>query len=196
VTLVAATLAVAMLVNIVRGHDPFAFATRSWRWPAVPFLCALVQFANGLTSLPLQRLFTVSSQVVVVAWLAIQIRHQRDIHSNTNRSLGLLLGGAALNTIAIIRYGGMPVSARALEAIGAAAGRDVTHGQLGKHLLMRDYATFGWLGDILPLPLPVVRSVISLGDIAMAGGVFFLVIGSRGAPQSEPNPLGGSIHRV
>jgi Family of unknown function (DUF5317) len=194
VTIVALALLAAIAVNLVRGTDPFAFVSRSWKWPAVPFVCAMSQLVNGLVALPLHGAVTVTTQVAVVGWLAMQFRHQRDESGDARRGVGALFAGALLNTIPIIRYGAMPVSARALVTIGTNAGRDVSRGQLGKHVLMQNYGVVGWLGDILPLPYPIVRSVISFGDIAMAFGIVFLVVNRRGASHSQHRSVGGSVY--
>jgi Family of unknown function (DUF5317) len=195
VTLVAAALAAGIVVNLIRGTDPFAFVALSWRWPALPFCCALLQVVNGLSELPGRTAVTMGTHVGVVGWLAMQMHHQRRRPASSTIGLGALLGGAALNTIPILRYGAMPVSARALAAIGADPGRNVARGQLGKHALMHNYGTVGWLGDILPIPYPVVRSVISIGDIAMAVGIVYLVLNRCGTLRSGSRNLGGSVHQ-
>jgi hypothetical protein len=192
VTIVALALFAAIAVNLARGSDPFAFVSRSWKWPAIPFFCAVCQLANGLVALPLHRAVTVTTQVAVLGWLALQFRHQRD--EVGHGGIRALFGGALLNTIPIIHYGAMPVSARALMTIGTHAGRNVSRGQLGKHVLMQNYGVVGWLGDILPLPYPIVRSVISFGDIAMALGIVVLVINRRGASHSQCIDVGGSVY--
>jgi hypothetical protein len=195
-TLVALTLTFALVANLLRGTDPFAFVNLSWRWPVLPFLCAAAQLLNGLVRLPLHTTITVGTQLIIVGWLIAQIGHQQDRIAGAPRGLRTLLGGAALNAIPIVWYGAMPVSTQALAAIGVSADRNVAHGQLGKHLLMKNYGTVGWLGDILPIPYPVVRSVISLGDIAMAVGIASLVLNRRGTPCIEPALADGSIHHV
>jgi Family of unknown function (DUF5317) len=187
-TLVALALSLALLANVVRGVDPFAFANCSWRWPAAPFVCAATQFVNGLRPLPFHSTVTVGTQLCLVAWLAVQIGHRHG--AGLTDGIVALFCGALLNTIPIIRYGAMPVSTRALVAIGSSAERNVARGQLGKHVLMNNFGAVGWLGDILPIPYPIVRSVISFGDIAMAAGIVSLVLNRRGTERKKPIAVG------
>lgn len=79
--------------------------------------------------------------------------------------------GFALNAVVVVANGGMPVAAAALEAIGA-PGADITP---GKHLLLEETDVLPWLADIIALP--VLRTVISVGDIVVAVGMAVVVVG-------------------
>ncbi|MGH8884749.1 MAG: DUF5317 family protein [Egibacteraceae bacterium] len=82
---------------------------------------------------------------------------------------GLLLLGFALNAAVITANSGMPVSPSALQAIGE---QPATLAQ-GRHRLLNAGGRLAVLGDVLPVP--VLRSVYSVGDIAVAAGAGVLV---------------------
>jgi hypothetical protein len=79
---------------------------------------------------------------------------------------------------------GMPVSAVALDRIGAPSDVDVTDGSLFKHVGADGDTVLPWLGDVIPVaPLGVV---ISAGDVVMALGGFLLLaagMARRESPQ-------------
>jgi hypothetical protein len=100
------------------------------------------------------------SQVLVLGWVVAN----RQLPGTVLVAVGLLL-----NAVVIAANGAMPVSAEALAALGAEPGATPT----GKHTLMTDETRLPWLADILPLP--PLRSIISVGDIVLAAGLIPLV---------------------
>ena len=96
------------------------------------------------------------SQVLVLGWVVAN----RHLPGTVLIAVGLLL-----NAIVIAANGAMPVSSEALAALGAEPGATPT----GKHTLMTDDTRLPWLADILPLP--PLRSIISVGDIVLAAGL-------------------------
>ncbi|MBI2777490.1 MAG: MFS transporter [Chloroflexi bacterium] len=92
--------------------------------------------------------------------------------------LSLAFVGILLNTIVIMVNGGsMPVWEPAYLAAGFAPAADL--GPL--HVILPSVISgdflqrAGMLGDILPIPLPVVRNVASIGDVFMAAGLAFFL---------------------
>ncbi len=79
--------------------------------------------------------------------------------------------GMLLNILVIGLNGGMPVSLNAVEA----AGFDATDylETAFKHELMGPDTRLGFLGDIIPIPL--IQTAVSIGDILLGVGVFLLV---------------------
>lgn len=102
----------------------------------------------------------VVSQVIVGAWIVANIRHP---------GMALVLGGLVLNAVVIAANGAMPVSADALATTGLADPGDI----VGKHELMTDDTRFAFLADVIPLP--PLRTVISVGDVVLALGLARLV---------------------
>lgn len=110
--------------------------------------------------------------------------------------MGLILLGFGLNALVITVNSGMPVSGAALDAIGQSR----TLARHDQHQVLRASDRLGFLGDVLPVP--ALRSIYSLGDIAVAAGMGTLVANlmrpgpapSRAAaiPRSSPSPRGDS----
>jgi len=87
----------------------------------------------------------------------------------TLRGLWPVALGFALNTLAILAYGGqMPVTAEALRAAGIGRAIPVLarRGD-GLHVLARPGDPLRWIGDTLPLRY----QVISVGDLLIAVGI-------------------------
>lgn len=92
--------------------------------------------------------------------------------------MSLAFVGVLLNTIAVgVNAGHMPVWQPAYEAAGFGAGNDL--GPFHVILPGTDSAAFllqaGPLGDILPIPFPIVRNVASIGDVFLAVGLAFFL---------------------
>ncbi len=102
------------------------------------------------------------SLVAVVAFIAANLALP---------AMPVVLVGFAANALVILLNGGaMPVSPDALVAIGAGAEVGA-----GKHQLLDASTRLGWLADVIPLP--PLRTVVSVGDIVLALGVGLLVVG-------------------
>ncbi|MEX1177386.1 MAG: DUF5317 family protein [Nitriliruptor sp.] len=98
----------------------------------------------------------VVSQLLVVAWLGLNRRLP---------GIGLVALGLLMNAAAIAANGAMPVDPQAVRALGL--------GELqvppGKHTLMTDATRLPWLADVLPLP--PLRSIVSIGDLFIGAGL-------------------------
>lgn len=91
----------------------------------------------------------------------------------------LVLLGLALNAAVILANGGMPVDLGALRALSA-DGVPAEPFVAGKHRVLAAGARLPWLADIIALP--VLRSVVSVGDVALAAGAAVLVAGLMQPP--------------
>lgn len=92
--------------------------------------------------------------------------------------------GAGLNALVVLASGGMPVSATALRTIGAS--QDVRG---GRHLLLEPGHPFAALSDVIALP--VLHSVVSVGDVVVATGAAILVAGLM---RAHPRPERRRVH--
>jgi hypothetical protein len=142
------------------------------RWLALPLVAALLQVAlgvGGLRSLIGDSRFAIValSYAIIGGWLIANIRYQA---SPLRLPAGLVAGGWALNVIPILANRGMPVSAAALARIGVRH-PTMSSGNLGKHVLATSHTVLPWLGDVVAIPLPLLRNVISVGDIVVVIGV-------------------------
>ena len=125
-----------------------------------------------------------AGQVLVVAWLVLN-RHLPGV---------TLIGiGFALNALVIAGNGAMPVDPAALAALGVEAVALPS----GGHVLMHPGTRLPLLADLWAVPL--LRSVISAGDVVLAAGLIPLVHalltdGSR-PPRADPDRNAGSVSR-
>jgi hypothetical protein len=125
-------------------------------------------------------------------WLWFNVQRQPVV---LRRSAGLVATGWTCNIIAILGNGGMPVSRAALRDIDGSS-RAVQQGNLWKHVLASPHAFAPWLGDCIPVPIPVLRNVISVGDVLMlmgcAWGLQFLCwhrTGTRSPAATHEGPI-------
>lgn len=99
--------------------------------------------------------------------------------------------GMTLNVIVIAANGAMPVSQRALDK----AGYEGNVGDLDrKHELLHGDTTLPWLADVIPLPY--LRTIISLGDVVLAIGVAQLVYGRTRGPRAGKHLVGETSERT
>ncbi|HEX2027750.1 MAG TPA: DUF5317 domain-containing protein [Nitriliruptorales bacterium] len=100
------------------------------------------------------------SQVLVAGWI---------VANRYRPGMPLILLGLVSHAVVIAANGAMPVDPEAIAAIGL-RGMDPVP---GKHELMTEATRLAVLGDVLPLP--PLRTVISVGDVVLAAGLIPLV---------------------
>ncbi len=111
--------------------------------------------------------------------------------------MSLALVGIALNAVAILVNGGfMPVWEPSLTAAGF--GRADVLSPINLILPAGLDAHFFWsagpLGDIIPVPLPFVRNVLSLGDVILDLGLAFFLFAGLVRHPDETEPRDRTIH--
>lgn len=84
----------------------------------------------------------------------------------------LIAAGLALNMIVIVANGAMPVSLSAAQAAGLDPSGAGFLATAVKHRLMDSQTVFWFLGDWIPVP--VIRTVVSIGDMILGIGIFLL----------------------
>jgi MFS family permease len=113
--------------------------------------------------------------------------------------MSLALVGIALNATAILVNGGfMPVWEPSLTAAGFGRADVLSPIQiiLPATLDANFFRSAGPLGDVIPVPLPWLRNVLSIGDVILGAGLaFFLFAGLVRRPE-ETWPDGRPIHRL
>jgi hypothetical protein len=159
-----AIVLVAVAVSYARGGRLHRLAEAEVRAPWLLFLGLGLQLAvdlgvgrgllpdasaAGLTVL-------ISSQVLVVAWLMLH----RELPGVRLVALGL-----ALNAIVIAANGAMPVDPNAVRALGLGE----LEVPIGKHTVLTEDTRLPWLADVLPVP--PLRSIVSVGDLVIALGL-------------------------
>ncbi|MGA3056694.1 MAG: MFS transporter [Candidatus Limnocylindrales bacterium] len=176
-------------LGLLAGGRIDNFANVRLRWLPVLLAAAVARFgldaslAAGDIPNALRLWLVLATYVLLTAMLLV------------NRSLpGLTAAalGTAANGIAIVANGGwMPVWQPSL----AAAGMDSTRVHSGFHTLLTGpvdanfFAHGGPLVDIIaiPIPIPMLQSVASIGDVLLAAGLaFFVFAAAVGSPALVP----------
>ena len=88
--------------------------------------------------------------------------------------------GIGLNALAVILNGGrMPIWSGAFNAAGfnlAALARDPFHELIATGSVSTFIARGGLFGDVIPIPLPLIRDVVSIGDVLLALGIMWAIV--------------------
>jgi MFS family permease len=96
--------------------------------------------------------------------------------------------GIGLNTLAVfLNSGQMPIWAGAYAAAGFPPGgiaNDPFHFLISSGTVADFVARGGIFGDVVPLPIPIIRDVVSIGDILLALGVFWAIVYSMTRPEA------------
>jgi hypothetical protein len=163
-------IGVALGVRVL--FSPRRLATGRVRWAWIPVGAAVLQ-----VGLNVHRLRAVVGshrfELVVLSYIAVGLWLVGNawIQEQPLRGVALLIPlGWTLNVIPIVANRGMPVSRWALTTIGGSSA-NVGDGNLWKHVIATPHTVIPWLGDVIPIPLPGLRNVISLGDLVMVAGV-------------------------
>ena len=117
--------------------------------------------------------------VLILVWLAGNWRVP---------GLQIAAVGIGLNTLAIVLNAGqMPIWSGAFAAAGFQPGdvaNDAFHVLVPATSLSDFIASGGLFGDVIPIPLPFIRDVISIGDGLLALGIFSAIVYSMTRPNA------------
>lgn len=155
----------------LRGGCLHALASVSLPAPVLLPAALLLQLALGtppLASMPnAARFFLVLvSYALAGVWLVVGARAGPPI---LRPAFALFAIGWAMNVVVMVPNGGMPVSPSALAELGLPRTTDVQEGYLSKHVSASRTTVLWVLGDVIPAP--ILRSVLSLGDLVLALGL-------------------------
>lgn len=168
--LVVITVAAAVVVGRLRGGRVRHLSTASLHGGILAVTAALAQFLHTLAPHPLGAVvLTGVSQTALLVFLWC------------NRYVaGVLLAavGSSLNTAVIIANGAMPVSREAIIAVSRHPQELVG----GRHRLLTEGDALAWAADVIALPL--LRTVVSVGDVVLAAGIALLVTHLMQAPSA------------
>jgi len=187
-------IALALLVGALAGGGLPRLAQLRLRWVWVLGIAlalrvgAVLGWQNDLLgSLPVGAAF-IAGYVVILAWL-----------SGNWHVPGLQIAavGIGLNTLAVaLNAGQMPIWGAAFAAAGFtpdALANDPFHFLLSASTVADFVGRGGIFGDVIPIPLPVIRDVLSVGDALLAVGIFWAIVYSMtraGAPVRAGLTLG------
>ena len=164
--LLLAVLLVAVAAGALRGGRLAALGRLELRWSGLVLGAVVGQLAGALVGGPAYAAGLTASALLVAVFL---------VRNRSLRGTGLVALGLLANALVVGANGAMPVSLRAAALAGAdvaavAAGEDPRHEPLGPGTRLRV------LADVLPVPLPVTRAVVSAGDVLVAAGLARLVV--------------------
>lgn len=172
VSLVLIVLAVALAVGWARGGSLDrlgALPLRSRRLVIGALLTQLLGTIVGGPFFPLGLAFSAG----LVVWFLLRNRGIR--------GTGLVALGLLANALVVGANGAMPVSLDATARAGVGS-QDLLTGQDARHETAGAATRLPWLGDVVPVPLPLRPEVLSPGDVLVAAGLGQLVaLGMVGA---------------
>lgn len=174
-------IVIALVVGLLTGGKLSRFADAQLRWFPLIFLSLVAQY--GPAALQNFGLITVGwwgPYLHILSYLMLLPALLANFRFVGARWFAL---GAALNLAVIVANGGrMPASLDYFAALGRDLGP--TLAALAKsyeHVLATSSSKLLPLGDIIPLPVPYLQSMFSVGDIAIAIGLILLILQFLGA---------------
>jgi MFS family permease len=175
----------ALIAGALLGGGLPRLADLKLRW--LPLLLAALAIRIGAVllranmpqlDLPLGWAF-IAVYVLILVWLAGNWRVP---------GLQIASVGIGLNTLAVMLNGGqMPIWSGAFAAAGFspdAIGDDPFHFLADATSLATFISSGGLFGDVIPLPLPIIRDVVSIGDVLLALGIGWAIVYSMTRPDA------------
>jgi MFS family permease len=171
-----------LIAGLLAGGSIANLASIRLRWVALLLVAVIVRF---LTELGLEaRIDTVQALRLPLFGLAFGVLLVGLWVNRSHAGLTLAFIGILLNTIAILANGGyMPIWKLSFIAAGFDPNTVFSpfsfHRMLDNTTLNADFLLrAGPLGDILPIPIPVIRNVASIGDVFLSAGLGFFLFAS------------------
>jgi MFS family permease len=179
------SIVLALVVGALAGGGLPRLADLRLRWLWVLVVALAVRFGAGLLGqseigpdLPLGAAF-VAAYGLIFVWLWGNWRVP---------GLQIAAVGIALNTLALVLNGGqMPIWTAAFNAAGftpSALAHDPFHFLLQAGSVAEFVRQGGIFGDVVPIPIPVIRDVVSIGDTLLAVGIFWAIVYSMTRPNA------------
>ena len=169
--LVGVTVAGAIVAGWFRGGRLRHLSAAGFRGTGIAAAAAVAQFVHAFVpSDTAGAALTVGSQGALLLFLWL------------NRFLAgalLVAVGSSLNAAVILANGAMPVSREALLRVSRHPGELAAQ---GRHRLLAEGDLLTPLADVIGLPL--LRTVISVGDVVLAAGVALMVISLMQRPRA------------
>ncbi|CAN5553147.1 hypothetical protein BH23CHL10_BH23CHL10_15330 [soil metagenome] len=186
----------ALVVGAFAGGGLPRLADLKLRWTVLLIVALALRFAAGLT-----RETGIGADIPVGwAYIAAYCLIFAGLWANW-RVPGLQIAtvGIGANMAAVLLNAGqMPIWSAAFSAAGFSAAEivnDPFHFLLQADTVAEFVASGGLFGDVIPLPIPIIRDVISIGDVLLALGIFWAIVysmTSADAPSRGAYVLGSS----
>jgi MFS family permease len=188
-----AGIALGLIAGLLAGGGFGNMAATRLRWPAVLFSAVILRFAAEAAlsgGVDLVERYRLPIFAGAFGLLLLGVWANRRLPG-----MGPVFAGVLLNAIVIVVNGGsMIVWEPALLAAGFGPG-DLTPFYTLLAVPVTD-PTFllaaGPFGDVIPLPIPVIGTVASIGDVFLAAGLAFLVFSVLVRPRAASAALEGA----
>ncbi len=191
-------IVVGLVLGLLNGGRLDNIASVRLRWPALIFLAVLIRYgAEALLTrgfepaLAVQPILLVGASAILLAGLWANRRLP---------GMAIAFVGVAANAIVLAVNGGrMPIWEPSLTAAGftAADASPAIHTILPATLDSSFLVHLGPFADVIPIPLPLVANVASIGDLLIAFGLaFFLFAIVQRLPRPEPGAEAGPDERA
>jgi hypothetical protein len=191
VTLVLLALLTAVLLAVAFGGRPSTFKRPPVRRLGLLGMALVALFTSSLAKSPGISVAWITVAALALIWFAALNRGRP--------GLGLAVLGLCLNAIVMILNGGMPVSADAIERAGVPPHRNPVNTEAWTQsrpwsdplrIELTDHTVLPWLGEVVPLALPVRPAVASVGDVLVAAGAgLFVFTGLTGFGRTVPERI-------
>ena len=116
--------------------------------------------------------------------------------NRTQPGITAVIVGAAANGLAVIINGGwMPVWKPALDAVGMTSGdlNTAFHRLLPPDFGLEFFLRGGPIGDIVPIPIPLLTNVASIGDVFISAGLAWFIFGTLVRGREDPSGRGVTL---
>ena len=171
------TILLALIVGALAGGGIPRLAELRLRWTWLLLLALLLQLLAGLSR------ETGIGADIPVGWAYIVAYGLIFVWLWGNWSVpGLQIAavGIGANMVAVlVNAGQMPIWSAAFFAAGftqADIANDPFHFLLETDTVADFVARGGLFGDVIPLPIPIIRDVVSIGDVLLALGIFWAIV--------------------
>ncbi|MGH2358039.1 MAG: DUF5317 family protein, partial [Candidatus Limnocylindria bacterium] len=180
------TIVLALVVGALAGGGVPRLGGLRLRWVSLLVLALALRVAATLagrqlelTDTPLLASAYIGGYALIFAWLWLNWRVP---------GLQIASVGIASNGLAVLLHGGqMPMWSGAYLAAGFTAADlagDPFHFVLQTDTVAGFIAAGGLFGDVVPIPLPIIRDVVSIGDVVLAIGIFWAIVYSMTRPDA------------
>lgn len=176
---------IALIVGALAGGGIPRLAELKLRWSSLLFVALALRVAVPLTreydfaaDIPVGWAY-IAAYGLIIVWLWRNWRVP---------GLQVAAVGVGANLVAVLANGGqMPIWPGAFETAGFTAADiadDPFHILLQADSVASFVASGGLLGDVVPLPVPYIRDVVSLGDLLLAMGIFWAIVAAMTRPEA------------
>jgi hypothetical protein len=163
------TVAIGLIVGLSRGGTLSALGNIRLQWPALAMAAAATQLALPALPVAWRPVLLTVSLIALAGWVV----RSRTKNDGMRLALAMIGAGVAMNAVAILANGNMPVSRSALRQAGVPDTVNIASGHHFKHQYSDRATSLRWLTDVIPVR--PVEGALSIGDVALLAGIAMLV---------------------